>query len=231
MRFQLPSLPFDFAALEPYISAETMKTHYAGHHGAYVQKTNELLDAPTAWQEELSLEEIVKTSSGPLFNSAAQAWNHTFFWQCLTAPSSGKGGVRQERPESELDRILTKDFGSFDHFRQLFSQRAAEVFGSGWVWLVKERTGRLNIVTTANADTPIVGDDLPLLVLDVWEHAYYLDYRNKRAGFIEAFWHLVNWDFVQENLRRDSVPNFTRLMAMPPSPQAEQGREYPQPNV
>lgn len=208
MRFELPVLPFDVASLEPHISAETIRTHYDRHHRAYINKTNELLEAPTAWQDELSLEEIVQTSSGPLFNNAAQAWNHTFFWHCLAPKAGGE-------PPKELAQILIKNFGSFEHFRTLFSQRALEVFGSGWAWLVIERTGRLNIVTTANADTPIVGDDVPLLTLDVWEHAYYLDYRNDRSRFVDAFWKLVNWNFVLENLKRDAVPNFTRIMSVP----------------
>ncbi len=206
MRFQLPPLPYGFDALEPHVSAETLETHYGKHHKGYIEKTNELLEAPTAWQEDLSLEEIVKTSSGPLFNNAAQAWNHTFFWNCL-APSAG------EEPPGELLDPITRDFGSFAHFRRLFSQKAADVFGSGYAWLVLERTGRLNIVSTANADTPLVGDDVPLLALDVWEHAYYLDHRNERRAFIDAFWDLVNWDFVSENFRRDSAPNFTPMMA------------------
>lgn len=205
MRFQLPPLPYKFDALVPHISPETLATHYGKHHKGYVDKTNDLLEAPTAWQEDLSLEEIVKTSSGPLFNSAAQAWNHTFFWHCLAPDAGGE-------PPRELIDIFIRDFGSFEHFRQIFSQKAADVFGSGYTWLVLERTGRLNVLSTANADTPLVGDDVPLLTLDVWEHAYYLDYRHDRSRFIEKFWNLVNWEFVLENFERDSAPNFTSLM-------------------
>lgn len=206
MRFQLPPLPYEFDALEPHISADTLETHYLKHHKGYIEKTNELLEAPTAWQEDLSLEEIVKTSSGPLFNNAAQAWNHTFFWRCLAPDAGGE-------PDAEMLGAITRDFGSFAHFRRLFSQKAADVFGSGYTWLVLERTGRMNIVSTANAETPLIGDEVPLLVLDVWEHAYYLDHRNDRKAFIETFWNLVNWEFVLENYRREAAPDFTPLMA------------------
>ena len=222
MRFQLPVLPYDFDDLEPAISAEAMEFHYGRHHSGYIEKTNHLLEAPTAWQDELSLEEIVQTSTGPLFNNAAQAWNHTFFWHCLAPDAGGE-------PDGEVLEAIVESFGTFENFREKFSDKAAEVFGSGWTWLVKERSGRLAIVTTANGDTPIVREDIPLLVLDVWEHAYYIDYRYDRPGFIEAFWDLVNWDFVLENLQRNELPNLTKLMTAPTLLPRHEDR--PQPNA
>ncbi len=222
MRFQLPSLPFSMDALEPYISAETLEFHYRHHHKAYVDETNHLLEAPTAWQDELKLEEIVQTSSGSLFNNAAQSWNHTFFWHCLT--QKGKG-----QPTGELAQALKRDFGSFEGFKKQFIDEALGVFGSGWIWLVKETTtDRLSIVSTSNADTPIVGDAIPLVALDVWEHAYYIDYRNARSEFIQAFWNITNWDFAADNFLLETVPDMTRLMIGAAANQASHQSPQPQ---
>ena len=206
MRFQLPQLPYDMHALEPYISAQTLELHYGRHHKNYIDKTNQLLEAPTAWQDELTLEEVVQTSSGPLFNNASQAWNHCFFWHCLR-PAGGAG------PNKDLMSAINQAFGSFERFKQDFTEEANELFGSGYVWLIKDRNDELSIVTTSNADSPVVEDEIPLLTLDVWEHAYYVDYQNVRAKFVEGFWEVVNWDFVAENFKGDTIPNMTRLMA------------------
>lgn len=208
MQFHLPLLPFAVDALEPHMSAETIEFHYGKHHKAYVEKTNQLLEAPTAWQDELKLEEIVQTSTGALFNNAAQAWNHTFFWNCLSPTAGGKA-------HGPIAKCLARDFGSFAEFKEKFTEAALGVFGSGWTWLVKDRAERLSIVSTANADTPIVGDEIPLLTLDVWEHAYYLDQRNERELYVEAFWKLLNWDFVNANLESESAPDMSRLMLGP----------------
>jgi Fe-Mn family superoxide dismutase len=224
MRFHLPVLPYELDALEPHMSAETLEYHYGKHHKAYIDKTNQLLEAPTAWQDELTLEGIVQTSSGPLFNNAAQAWNHSFFWHCLAPKAKGE-------PKGELMDAILASFGSFEHFKQVFSDKAVGVFGSGWTWLIKDRGDRLSVVTTANGDTPIVGDELPLLTLDVWEHAYYIDYRNQRAKFVEAFWKLVNWDFVAENFKSDTAANMTRLMTETTDMQRPAEPPRPQPSV
>ncbi len=205
MHFQLPRLPYSFSALEPFISAMTMQTHYDRHHKAYIEKTNHLLEAPTAWQDELTLEEIVQTSTGALFNNASQAWNHCFFWHCLR-PSGGS------LPSGEMAEAIRGGFGSFDRLKQVFTAKATELFGSGYVWLVKDRSDRLTIVTSQNADSPIVDGDHPLLTLDVWEHAYYLDHRNERKKYVDNFWNIVDWNFVAENLSERGLPNMTQHM-------------------
>lgn len=228
MRFQLPTLQYELNALEPFISSRTMETHYGKHHKGYIDKTNMLLEAPTAWQEELTLEEVVRTSSGPLFNNAAQAWNHTFFWLCLRPANTAKENL----PSADVIEAINETFGSFERFRQVFSLKAAEVFGSGWVWLVKDRRDRVEVVTSSNGDNPIVDGDVPLLTLDVWEHAYYLDYQNQRPKFIEGFWNLVNWDFVAENFRSNSIPNMTRhMVAIDKREPISTPRERPQPSL
>ena len=191
MAHSLPELPWPKDALAPTISAETIEYHYGKHHKAYVDKLNALIEGtPLA---KASLEEIVKTSEGGVFNNAAQVWNHTFYWHCLAPRAGGE-------PRGALGDALTSSFGSFGSFKEKFSNAAATLFGSGWTWLVKNKAGALEIVQTQNAGCPLTAGQKPLLTLDVWEHAYYIDYRNARPNYIEAFWKLANWDFVAKNL-------------------------------
>jgi Fe-Mn family superoxide dismutase len=191
MTHTLPDLPYAMDALEPHISRETLEYHYGKHHNTYVEKLNGLIK-DTEWANA-SLEEIVRGSSGGVFNNAAQVWNHTFYWHCL---SPNGGGA----PGGELAKAIDASFGSFDKFKEQFSDKAVTLFGSGWAWLVKKPDGSLAIVQTGNAETPLTGDSKPLMTCDVWEHAYYIDYRNARPKYLEAFWKLVNWDFVASNL-------------------------------
>ena len=191
MAHVLPDLPFSKDALEPHISAETLDYHHDKHHAAYVTNLNNLI--PGTEFEDASLEDIVLKSSGGIFNNAAQVWNHTFFWNCL---SPNGGGA----PEGDLAAAIDRDFGSFDEFKDAFSKNAVGTFGSGWGWLVKDADGKLSLASTSNAGNPMTDGLVPLLTCDVWEHAYYIDYRNARPKFVEAFWNLVNWDFVAENL-------------------------------
>lgn len=189
MKHDLPALPFAQNALEPIISAETLEYHYGKHHSTYVTNLNNLI--PGTEFENMELAEIVKKSQGPVFNNSAQVFNHTFFWNCL-APNAGG------EPTGELAEQINKAFGSFAEFKDKFSKAAIGLFGSGWVWLVKNADGTLEILALSNAGTPLTMDKKPLLTIDVWEHAYYIDYRNARAKFVEKFWDLVNWDFVSK---------------------------------
>ena len=191
MAHTLPDLPYAKNALEPHISRETLEFHYGKHHNTYVEKLNGLIK-DTEWANA-SLEDIVRGSSGGVFNNAAQVWNHTFYWHCL---SPNGGGA----PSGKLAKAIDDAFGSFDKFKAEFSDKAVTLFGSGWAWLVKKPDGSLAIVQTGNAETPLTGDSKPLMTCDVWEHAYYIDYRNARPKYLEAFWNLVNWDFVASNL-------------------------------
>ncbi len=186
--FQLPELPYAMDALEPHISRETLEYHYGKHHAAYVNKLNELVKGTP--NEKASLEDIVKKESGGIFNNAAQIWNHTFYWHCL-APKSGA-------PSDKLLAALNANFGSLEEFKKQFSNAAATLFGSGWAWLAKKGDGKLEIVQESNAGTPLTRGYAPLLTCDVWEHAYYIDYRNARPKYIEAFWNLVNWTWVEK---------------------------------
>ena len=187
MAIELPKLGFETKALEPHISAETVEFHYGKHHNGYVTKLNAAIEG-TAFAEK-SLEEIVKTSEGGMFNNAAQVWNHSFYWNCL---SPNGGGA----PTGELAKAIDAKWGSFAAFKEAFTKAAGAVFGSGWAWLVKTEKG-LDIIQTSNADTPLTHAGVKtLMTCDVWEHAYYVDYRNARPKYIEAFWSLVNWDFV-----------------------------------
>jgi Fe-Mn family superoxide dismutase len=189
---KLPQLPYAKDALAPHISAETIEYHYGKHHAAYVANLNKLI-AGTEFAE-LSLEDIIKKSSGGIFNNAAQVWNHTFYWSCL----SPKGGGE---PKGTLADAIGKSFGSFATFKEKLSNAAVTQFGSGWAWLIKNPDGSLAIEQTSNAGTPLKDGKKALLTVDVWEHAYYVDYRNARATYVEAFWKLVNWDFVNENFK------------------------------
>ena len=190
MEHKLPELPYSKDALVPNISGETLEYHYGKHHKAYVDNLNKLI--PGTEFENLPLEDIVRKASGGIFNNAAQVWNHTFYWDCL---SSKGGGI----PTGDLAKAINKTFGSFDQFKEKFANSAATLFGSGWAWLVEMPDGSLAIEQTSNAGNPLRDGKEPLLICDVWEHAYYIDYRNARAKYIEAFWKLVNWEFVSNN--------------------------------
>ncbi|HGN1673189.1 TPA: superoxide dismutase [Fe] [Proteus mirabilis] len=191
MSFELPKLPYALDALEPHISKETLEYHYGKHHQTYVTNLNNLVKGTNL--ENKSLEELIKTTEGGIFNNAAQVWNHTFYWNCL-APNAGGA------PTGKIAEAINKAFGSFEEFKKQFNDAAAKNFGSGWTWLVKKADGSLAIVNTSNAATPVSGEDKPLLTVDVWEHAYYIDYRNARVKYLEEFWALVNWSFVEANL-------------------------------
>ena len=192
MTHKLPELPYAMDALQPHISKETLEFHYGKHHNAYVTNLNNLV--PGTEFESLSLEEIIlKTSPGGIFNNAAQVWNHSFYWNCL---SPNGGGV----PTGKLLKAINESFGSFDEFKAQFTKSAVTNFGSGWTWLVKNSDGTIELLNTSNAGTALTTGKKPLLTCDVWEHAYYVDYRNARPQYINAFWNLVNWDFVEYNL-------------------------------
>ena len=190
MTHVLPPLPYEKNALEPHISAETLEFHYGKHHQTYVTNLNNLI-AGTEF-ENLSLDEIVKKATGGIFNNAAQVWNHTFYWHSLSPNGGGE-------PTGALADAIIKTFGSFEKFKEDFSKTAITTFGSGWAWLVKNADGSLALVSTSNAATPLTAGQTPLLTIDVWEHAYYVDYRNLRPKYVEAFWSLVNWDFAANN--------------------------------
>lgn len=190
MAFELPPLPYAMDALAPHISKETLEYHYGKHHKTYVDNLNKLTEGtPMA---SLDLETVVKESDGGVFNNAAQVWNHTFYWNCLSPNGGGE-------PTGELLNAINSAFGSFAEFREAFSKAAITTFGSGWAWLVKTPDGKLTIETTSNAGTPLTGANTPLMTVDVWEHAYYIDYRNARPEYLNHFWELVNWDFVNKN--------------------------------
>lgn len=192
MEHTLPPLPYAKNALEPTISAETLEFHYGKHHQAYVTNLNNLIKGTEF--ENSSLEEIITKSSGGIFNNAAQVWNHTFYWNCLKPNGGGA-------PSGELAAAIDKAFGSFEDFKKQFSQKAVTTFGSGWAWLVKNKDGSVSLESTSNADTPMTKGLKALLTCDVWEHAYYIDYRNARPKYVEEFWNIVNWDFVAANFK------------------------------
>ncbi len=190
-QFTLPELPYSKDALAPHMSVETLEFHYGKHHKAYVDNLNKLV--PGTEFEGKTLEEIIKKSSGGIFNNAAQVWNHTFFWNSL----SPKGGGE---PTGKIADAIKTEFGSFQTFKEKFTDASVKQFGSGWGWLVKNSAGKLEITSTSNAENPMTKGMTPLLTCDVWEHAYYIDYRNRRADFLGAFWNLVNWEHVNKHL-------------------------------
>ena len=190
MKHELPALPYALDALAPTLSQETLEYHYGKHHQTYVTNLNNLI--PGTEFESMSLEDIVMKSSGGVFNNAAQVWNHTFYWNCL---SPNGGGA----PSGALAAALAAQFGSFEEIKEHFNQAGATNFGSGWTWLVKNADGSLEIFNTSNAGTPMTSGKQALLTLDVWEHAYYIDYRNARPKYLETVWNIVNWDFVAAN--------------------------------
>ncbi|MGJ8681143.1 Fe-Mn family superoxide dismutase [Paraglaciecola sp.] len=191
MAFELPALPYEKNALEPHISAETLEYHYGKHHATYVTKLNGLVDGTNMANK--SLEEIVKNSEGGVFNNAAQIWNHTFYWNSLSPNGGGE-------PTGALADAINAKWGSFADFKVALNDKAVNNFGSSWTWLVKTADGSLDIVNTSNAATPLTDESLtPLLTVDLWEHAYYIDYRNLRPKYLEGFWALVNWEFASAN--------------------------------
>ena len=192
MEHKLPELPYAKDALAPGISAETIEYHYGKHHNAYVDNLNKLILGTEF--EKMSLEAIVKKASGAIFNNAAQDWNHSFYWNCLSPKAGGE-------PAILLANAINKNFGSFSQFKEKFTNTAVTTFGSGWAWLVKNSDGTLSIESSSNAGNPLKDGKKALLTCDVWEHAYYIDYRNARAKYVEAFWNLVNWKFVEQNFK------------------------------
>ena len=190
MEHTLPTLPYALDALAPHLSLETLEFHYGKHHQTYVTNLNNLIKGTEF--EAMNLEDIVKKSSGGVFNNAAQIWNHTFYWMGLSPKGGGK-------PSGVLAAAIDKKWGSFEQFKEQFNKCAIGTFGSGWAWLVKKPNGDLDLVSTSNAATPLTGNDKALLTCDVWEHAYYVDYRNARAKYVDGFWNIVNWEFVQNN--------------------------------
>ncbi len=192
MAFQLPELPYARDALAPHISEETLDFHYGKHHKAYVDKLNGMVEGTE--MADKSLEEVVRNSVGGMFNNAAQIWNHTFYWHSL---SPNGGGL----PSGAIGEAIDTSFGTIDTFKDEFTAQALGNFGSGWTWLVQKDDGSLAIVNTANAETPLTQEGItPLLTVDVWEHAYYIDYRNVRPAYLDAFWNLVNWEFAAANM-------------------------------
>lgn len=193
MSFSLPPLPYNKSALSPHVSEETLEYHHGKHHQTYVTNLNALIQGTPL--EHKSLEEIIKSESGAIFNNAAQVWNHTFYWHSM-APKAG------DKPHGKINDAITSSFASFEAFKEQFSKAALGQFGSGWAWLVRDpKDGRVLIETTANAGCPLTEGHVPILTCDVWEHAYYIDYRNARAKYVEAWWNLVNWDFANQNLK------------------------------
>lgn len=191
MKHSLPPLPFGKQALEPYISGETIEYHYKRHHQNYIDKLNQLISGTEL--EELSLEDIIlQTKEGSIFNNAAQAWNHTFYWNSLSDET--------QEPKGAFLSAIEKSFHSLEEFKLTFSQTALGIFGSGWAWLVKDPiSGLLSIEANSNAKNFIGSDKTPLFTCDVWEHAYYIDYRNERSRYMKGFWQIINWDFAEEN--------------------------------
>lgn len=194
MTFKLPPLPYAMDALSPFISKETLEFHYGKHHKSYVDKLNKLIEENPKYRNK-DLEEIILGSEGAVFNNAAQVWNHTFLWNCM-APKTAA------RPSGTLDEAIKQSFESFEKFKEEFTEKALSLFGSGYAWLVKNEQGVLSVEQTKDADNPLTKGHQPLLTCDVWEHAYYIDRRNERAKYLEAFWKVVNWDFVESQLRK-----------------------------
>ncbi len=192
MKHTLPPLPYEKNALEPHISSETIEYHYGKHHATYVDKLNGLIEG-TEFSDSTLEDIITKAPAGPVFNNAAQVWNHTFYWNCMSPNGGGE-------PSGALLTKINDTFGSVESFKEAFIDSAINNFGSGWTWLVKKSDGSLAVVNTSNAGCPLTEGDTPLLTCDVWEHAYYIDYRNRRPDYLKSFWSLVNWDFAASNL-------------------------------
>ncbi|AGH96509.1 superoxide dismutase [Pseudobdellovibrio exovorus] len=204
--FKLPQLPYEKTALAPFLNEEQMTFHYDKHHKAYIDNLNKFIETDAALKGK-SLEEIVTSSSGGIFNNAAQIWNHTFYW--FNMAPAGKGG----QPSAALADAIKRDFGSLDELKAKFVDGGVKTFGSGWIWLCVDAAGKLSLVSTSNAAVPFTNNGpAPLMVADVWEHAYYVDYRNLRAKYLETFWNHINWGFVSENFDAKTVRNLTPSM-------------------
>ncbi|MEI7989778.1 MAG: superoxide dismutase [Chloroflexota bacterium] len=184
MAFTQPELPFKLDAFKPFLSEEQMNFHYNKHHAAYFKNLNGLVEGKP--EATMTLEDLIQKASGPMFNNAAQAWNHTFFWNCMSPSGGGK-------PSGKLAAAIDRDFGNLDAFRQAFSDAAVKLFGSGWAWLALDPSGKLEVMQGSNADNPLKHGKKPILTVDVWEHAYYVDYRNDRARFVAGFWDVIHW--------------------------------------
>lgn len=203
--FKLPNLPYAKTALAPFLSEEQMTYHYEKHHKAYIDNLNKVLETDASLKGK-SLEEIVLSSTGGTFNNAAQAWNHTFFWNCMQSAAANKPGAK-------LMDAITRDFGGLDQLKEKFVDGGVKTFGSGWIWLCADNSGKLSLVSTSNAQVPFTNNGpRPILVADVWEHAYYVDYRNLRQKFLETFWTHINWDFVSQNYESNKVRDLTSAM-------------------
>ena len=193
MAFKLPPLPWEKDSLNPHISPETIEYHYGKHHAGYVSKLNAAV-ASNKNLEGKTLEDLIKSEKGKVFNLAAQTYNHTFYWNSLAPKAGGK-------PSGKIGKAIDDSFGSFDQFKKLFNEKASLHFGSGWAWLVREKdSNKLSVVDTHDAGCPLVDGKVPVLTCDVWEHAYYVDYRNDRGKYLESWWNLVNWKFAESNL-------------------------------
>ncbi|WP_043525987.1 superoxide dismutase [Litchfieldella xinjiangensis] len=190
MVFELPALPYEKNALEPHISSETLEYHHGKHHQTFVDTLNELVEGTN--DTDRSLEAIIQSETGALFDQAAEAWNHTFYWHCLSPHGGGE-------PKGDLAKAVDTRYGSFSTFKERFNSQAMDNFGSGWIWLLKTEDGSLDIVSTRDTDTPIARGLTPLLAIDLWEHAYYIDHRDARKRYLESVWQIINWDFVSLN--------------------------------
>ena len=190
MPFQQPPLPFAVSAMKPFLSEEQLTYHYGKHHAAYFKNLNGLVEGKP--EAGMTLREVVvKSPAGPVFNNAAQAWNHSFYWDCMMPGAGGE-------PKGDLAAAIARDFGSFEAFRKAISEAAVKLFGSGWAWLASSNRGKLEIMPLGNADTPLKHGKEPVLTIDVWEHAYYVDYRNERGKYVDGFWNVVNWRFAEK---------------------------------
>ena len=190
MPFQQPPLPFAMDAMKPFLSHDQLFYHYNKHHAAYFKNLNALVEGKP--EANMPLREVVEKSTGPVFNNAAQAWNHSFYWDCMKPQGGGE-------PQGELAAAIQRDFGSLEAFRKAMSEAAVKLFGSGWAWLAGDKQGKLEIMPLGNADTPLKHGKEPLLTIDVWEHAYYVDYHNERNKYVDGFWNVANWDFAGKN--------------------------------
>jgi Fe-Mn family superoxide dismutase len=193
-KHQLPDLPYPKDALAPHISAETLSLHHGKHHASYVEKLNGLIEGTRFADARLT--DIIRQADGGIFNNGAQAWNHAFYWHCMSPDGGGD-------PDGELATQIDRDFGSIDALREKFSEALTTLFGSGWVWLALDPSGKLVIESRGNAGNPLRDGLLPILTCDMWEHAYYVDYQNRKKAYVDAFWHVVSWKFAAENLARD----------------------------
>ena len=204
--FKLPTLPYSKTGLSPFLNEEQMTFHYEKHHKAYIDNLNKFLETDVSLKGK-TLEEIVLSSTGGIFNNAAQIWNHTFYWFNLSP--AGKGGT----PTGPLADAIKRDFGSLDDLKAKFVDGGMKTFGSGWIWLCTDSAGKLSLVSTSNAAVPFTGNGpIPLMTADVWEHAYYVDYRNARQKYLETFWSHINWAFVSENYTTKKVRDLTKSM-------------------